>query len=136
MTIRSVSPLLPDIVIRAADEERLAAMATSLLDSKPELAEELLAELARARLADGAALPADTVQMCSTLTYEVDGRRRRVTLVYPTEADIDAGRVSVLTPIGAALLGLAEGQSIEWTARDGRRQRLTVVAVERNAPPA
>ncbi len=136
MTTTAASPRLPDIVIRAADEERLAAMATSLLDSKPELAEELLAELARARLADGAALPPDTVQMGSTLTYEVDGRRRRVTLVYPTEADIDAGRVSVLTPIGTALIGLAEGQSIEWTARDGRRQRLTVVEVERSATPA
>ena len=54
-----------------------------------------------------------------------------MTLVYPAEADIDAGRVSVGTPIGTALLGLAEGQSIDWTARDGRRQRLTVVAVER-----
>lgn len=136
MTTTAVPQLLPDIVIRATDEERLAAMATSLLDSKPELAEELLAELARARLADGAALPPDTVQMGSTLTYEADGRQRRVTLVYPTEANIDAGRISVLTPIGAALLGLAEGQSIEWTARDGRKQRLTVVAVERDAPPA
>ena len=106
------------------------------LDSKPELAEELLAELARARLADGAALPPDTVQMGSTLTYEVDGRRRRVTLVYPTEADIDTGRISVLTPIGTALIGLAEGQSIEWTARDGRRQRLTVVEVERDGAAA
>jgi regulator of nucleoside diphosphate kinase len=122
---------LPEIVIRAADEDRLAALAESLADSKPELAEELLAELARARLATDDALPADSVQMGSTLTYEADGRRRRVTLVYPTEADIDAGRISVATPIGAALLGLAEGQSIDWTARDGRRHRLTVVAVER-----
>jgi regulator of nucleoside diphosphate kinase len=122
----------PDIVIRAADADRLAALATSLIDSKPELAEELLGELARARVASGDAVPADTVQMGSTLTYEADGRRRRVTLVYPAEADIDAGRVSVLTPVGAALIGLAEGQSIAWTARDGRRQRLTVVAVERS----
>jgi regulator of nucleoside diphosphate kinase len=132
----STVPPRPDIVIRAADEDRLAAMATSLLDSKPELAEHLLGELARARLASGDALPADTVQMGSTLTYEADGRQRRVTLVYPQDADIAAGRVSVLTPIGAALLGLAEGQSIEWTARDGRRQRLTVVAVERDGPAA
>jgi regulator of nucleoside diphosphate kinase len=124
---------LPDIVIRATDEERLAALAATMLGSKPELAEELLGELARSRLADGEALPADTVQMGTTLTYEADGRQRRVTLVYPQDADIDAGRISVLTPIGTALIGLAEGQSIEWTSRDGRRQRLTVVAVERAA---
>ena len=71
------------------------------------------------------------MQMGSTLTYEADGQRRRVTLVYPQEADIAAGRISVLTPIGTALIGLAEGQSIDWTSRDGRRQWLTVVAVER-----
>jgi len=124
---------LPDIVIRAADEDRLAALANSLMERKPEIGEELLNELARARLASGDALPQDTVQMGSTLTYEVDGRSRRVTLVYPPDADIDTGRVSVGTPIGAALLGLAEGQSIEWTARDGRRQMLTVVSVERTA---
>ena len=74
-----------------------------MLDKKPELAEELLGELARARIASGAELPADTVQMGSTLTYEADGQRRRVTLVYPQEADIAAGRISVLTPIGTAL---------------------------------
>jgi len=121
----------PEIVIRAADEERLAELANGLLDTRPGLGEQLLDELARARPASGDAVPADTVQMGSTLTYEVGGARRRVTLVYPAEADIDAGRVSVATPIGTALLGLAEGQSIDWTARDGRRQRLTVVAVER-----
>jgi regulator of nucleoside diphosphate kinase len=93
----------------------------------------LLGELARARLVGDDALPADTVQMGSTLTYEADGRRRTVTLVYPPEADIDAGRISVATPIGAALLGLAEGQSIDWTARGGQRQRLTVVAVAQTA---
>jgi regulator of nucleoside diphosphate kinase len=123
----------PDIVIRAADEDRLAALADRLLDGAPDLAEMLLGELARARLASDDALPPDTVQMGSTLTYEADGRRRTVTLVYPPEADIDAGRISVATPIGAALLGLAEGQSIDWTARGGQRQRLTVVAVVRPA---
>ena len=123
----------PEIVIRAADEGRLTELANGLLARTPELAEALLGELARARLASGESLPPDSVQMGSTLTYEADGRRRTVTLVYPTEADIDAGRVSVGTPIGAALLGLAEGQSIDWTARDGREHRLTVLAVERAA---
>jgi regulator of nucleoside diphosphate kinase len=121
----------PEIIIRATDEDRLAELAKGLLDSKPELGEELLAELARARLASGDTLPVDSVQMGSTLTYEVNGRRRTVTLVYPQDANIDAGRISVATPIGTALLGLAEGQSIDWTARDGRVQKLTVISVER-----
>lgn len=118
----------PRIVIRAGDAERLATLANALVDSKPELADELLGELARARTT--AKVPENSVQMGSTLTYEADGRQRRVTLVYPDQADIDAGRVSVLTPVGAALIGLTEGQSIDWTARDGRVHRLKVVAVE------
>lgn len=51
-------------------------------------------------------------------------------LVYPGEADIAAGRVSVLTPIGTALIGLAEGQSIVWQTRTGVSKRLTVLKVE------
>jgi regulator of nucleoside diphosphate kinase len=121
----------PEIVIRAADGERLATLANGLIEHTPELAEELLGGLARARLAEDDVLPADSVQMGSTLTYEADGKRRRVTLVYPREADIAAGRISILTPIGTALIGLAEGQSIDWTARDGSVHRLTVVEVER-----
>lgn len=121
--------ILPDIVIRAADEDRLAELANGLLDTRPELGEDLLAELARARLASDEALPANTVQMGSTATYEAEGRTRQVTLVYPAEANIDAGCISVATPIGTALLGLAVGQSIEWTARDGRRQELTILSV-------
>jgi regulator of nucleoside diphosphate kinase len=74
--------------------------------------------------------------MGSTLTFDAEGRTRRVTLVYPTEADIAAGRISVLTPIGTALIGLSQGQSVDWTARDGRRHRLTVVSVEPPAAPA
>jgi regulator of nucleoside diphosphate kinase len=129
--MKTMQQTRPQIVIRAADGDRLATLANGLVDHKPELAEELFGELARARLASDDALPADTVQMGSTLTYEADGRRRRVTLVYPEQADIAAGRISILTPVGAALLGLAEGQSIDWTARDGRVHRLTVVEVER-----
>ena len=122
------TPTRPRIIIRAGDAERLATLANALVDSKPELADELLGELARARTT--AKAPANSVQMGSTLTYEADGRQRRVTLVYPDQADIDAGRVSVLTPVGAALIGLTEGQSIDWTARDGRIHRLKVVTVE------
>jgi regulator of nucleoside diphosphate kinase len=60
-----------------------------------------------------------------------DGFNRTYQLVYPGEADISEGKVSVLTPIGAALIGLSEGQSIPWTARDGRELSLTVERVTR-----
>jgi regulator of nucleoside diphosphate kinase len=52
-----------------------------------------------------------------------------VTLVYPHEADLDAGRISVLTPVGAALIGLSVGQSIEWQSPTGGWRSLTVLRV-------
>ena len=74
--------------------------------------------------------------MGSTVEYEADGAARRVTLVYPGEADIAEGKVSVLTPIGTALIGLRKGQAIDWTAINGRTHRLTVVSVDQATPAA
>jgi hypothetical protein len=54
---------------------------------------------------------------------------RRVQLVYPHRADFSEGRISVLSRIGAALLGLMEGQSINWQTRNKDKQRLTVLRV-------
>jgi regulator of nucleoside diphosphate kinase len=81
------------------------------------------------------AVPANVVQMGSTVEFATEeGVTRRITLVFPGQADITAARISVVTPIGAALIGLSEGQSIAWSTRDGRERRLTVLAVEAAAP--
>ena len=76
-------------------------------------------------------VPEDVVTMHSQVSYidETTGERRRVTLVYPDEADVPAGRVSVLAPVGAALLGLSTGQTIEWEFPKGAHRRLRVLAV-------
>jgi regulator of nucleoside diphosphate kinase len=55
-------------------------------------------------------------------------------LVYPHEADVTAGKISVLTPIGAALIGLSVSQSIEWETNLGDRRSLTVLRVSPPAP--
>jgi regulator of nucleoside diphosphate kinase len=57
-----------------------------------------------------------------------------VTLVYPGEADISQGRVSVLTPIGTALIGLGVGKSIAWETRTGELRQLTVMQVREPQP--
>ena len=125
----------PAIVVARSDHARLRALADMALERLPEVAEELHAELARARQTPDASLPASTVRMGSTLAYRVaGGEARQVTLVYPEEADISLGRVSILTPIGAALIGLSAGQSIDWRTRDGHIQRLTVETVSPPAP--
>ncbi|WP_246712689.1 MULTISPECIES: GreA/GreB family elongation factor [unclassified Rhizobium] len=53
--------------------------------------------------------------------------------LFPGEANIAKGKVSILTPIGTALIGVSKGQSIDWLARDGQVHRLTVKAVEAEA---
>lgn len=121
----------PAITTTRSDHERLARLAESHIDRNPQVAEELLAELDGARIVDDGRIAADVVRMGSTLRFTSDlGEDRRVTLVFPGEADISEGKVSVLTPIGVALIGLSAGQSIDWTARDGRLHRLTVESVE------
>jgi regulator of nucleoside diphosphate kinase len=127
---------LPKIVVGRTEHHRLLDLATAIADRAPEVADELMAEMERARVVADDAIPPDVVRMGSTVEFTADtAPRRRVTLVYPANADISAGKVSVLTPIGAALIGLSAGQSIEWTTRDGRKQRLTVHAVERPKIP-
>ena len=93
-----------------------------------------LVELERASVLPNDQVASDTVQMGSTVTYETEsGQTRTVTLVYPGEADIEQAKVSILTPIGVALLGLAPGQAIDWRARDGQSHQLKVVEVQDDA---
>lgn len=127
----------PKIVIGQIDHDRLMRLANDALDRIPEVADDLLLELERAKVVKDTAVPEDVVRMGSTVEYEADdGQHRTVTLVFPAEADIAQGRISILTPIGGALIGLAAGQSIDWTARDGRNHRLTVLSVTKPAVEA
>lgn len=117
----------PAIVVTKTDHERLSRLAESHVTRNPEVSEELLIELDRARIVKDDKIGADVVRMGSTLRFTSDlGEDRTVTLVFPGEADIAANRISILTPIGAALIGLSAGQSIDWVARDGRVHRLHV----------
>jgi regulator of nucleoside diphosphate kinase len=121
----------PRILISRVDQDRLSKLAHAVADRLPEVSEDLLVELDRADLVDAEELPPGVVRMGSTVEYRSDDSQdRRVTLVYPGEADITLGRISILTPIGTALIGLSVGQSIDWTARDERRHRLVVVTVD------
>jgi regulator of nucleoside diphosphate kinase len=120
----------PKIVVSDIDHDRLSSLADALRDRVPAVAQELLSELARAEIVTAAAVPADVVQMGSTVLFRSnDGQERRVRLVFPGEADIAEGKVSIMTPVGTALIGLSRGQSITWQARDGQQHELTVLDV-------
>jgi regulator of nucleoside diphosphate kinase len=121
--------LKPSISINRVDYDRLAKLAATADDRFADVAEVLLDELDRAAVVD--TLPSGIVHMGSTVEYRADdGQQRRVTLVYPGQADIALGKISILTPIGAALIGLSANQSIDWTAPDGRRHVMTILSVD------
>lgn len=121
----------PRIVVSDTDFKRLTDLALGAIDRFPEVAQELEIEMGRAEVVQEASVPANVVRMDSIVEFRTDSaQQRRVKLVFPGEADISQDKISVLTPIGVALIGLAAGQSITWTARDGKQHTLTVIAVE------
>ena len=91
----------------------------------------LASELDRADVVDSREVPPDVVTMNSRVVFEDvrTGKTKEVTLVFPQDADVQCGKVSVLAPVGTALLGLAEGDSIVWPFPDGSSRCLRVVAV-------
>lgn len=117
----------PEIVITTQDHDRLRQLISS--NSSP-AAERLDRELSRAELVAQTDVPPDVVTMNSDVTFEdLDtGQRRTVRLVYPVDANAELGRVSILAPMGSALLGLRTGQTIEWPTPKGLR-RVQVVEV-------
>jgi regulator of nucleoside diphosphate kinase len=124
----------PAITLTRTDHDRLSRLAESAPAHNADIAEQLFQELDRARVVADERIAASVVRMGSRLRFSSDaGADRTVTIVFPGEADIAAGKISILTPIGAALIGLSSGQSIEWTARDGRTHRLRVECVDETA---
>ncbi|HYD72909.1 MAG TPA: GreA/GreB family elongation factor [Candidatus Binatia bacterium] len=122
------------IMVAEADHDLLTDLALAALGKAPG-AVLLFEELARAKVVPE--LPPFVVGMGSmaTFTYN-DSRYREYELVYPQSADFSKHRISVLTPVGAMLLGLAEGQAIEWTSEDGVTHRIALESVRSNVAAA
>ena len=125
---------LPPVRISPTDRERLAAIAIDAMRTPraPSSAAILLSELARAIIIAEAELPPSVISMHSTVALrdDVNGVLSEMTLVFPDEEEPETGRVSVLSPLGAALIGLSEGDSICWSNATGDRQSVTVLRVK------
>ena len=119
----------PRIVLSRFDFEQLESILRNY-GARPDL-DALRDELDRADVVEPDAVPENVVTMNSTVRFldEVSGRESEITLVYPAFADIDANRVSVLVPVGSALLGLRVGDSIVWPMPNSRTRSLKVVAI-------
>lgn len=120
----------PTIIITRLDLQRLERLLDSLDEYGPG-AEALETELARAQVVGHGEVPAGVVTMNSRVhcREEASGKDYHLTLVYPHEAGPE-GTVSILAPIGSALLGLSIGQQIDWPAPGGKPLKLTLLAVE------
>jgi len=131
MTTRAKSRSRPAITVTAEDHHMLSRIAEGAANTMPELAIELGTELDRAKILPEGRSSADHVRIGSEVTYrdEVTGKQTVVTLVWPQDADIAAGKISVVTPIGVALIGMAVDRSIDWTTRSGEVKRMTIVEV-------
>jgi regulator of nucleoside diphosphate kinase len=126
------SGLPPSLIVSSRDMARLDALLDTPVLRRHPAALALIEELSRAEVRAPEDMPGNVVTMHSRVECEdeLSGETHRLTLVYPNEADVEKGRVSVLAPVGSALLGLALGQSIDWQTPDGRSLRLRVTAIE------
>ncbi|WP_313447043.1 GreA/GreB family elongation factor [Brevundimonas sp.] len=127
---KSTLPVRPDIFLSAQDHDTLSRLVGDMPGDG--VAGMLQEELERAVICEPGDLPKGAVPLNRWLHY-VDGRAsdpRRIQIVLPSDADIDAGKVSVLSHVGAGLIGLIEGHTIAWTDPSGAARSLTPVMVE------
>ena len=135
MTMNASKP----IRITRADHRTLTSLLRSPMPSNPAdkaSRQALLGELNRALLTPAAEIPADVITLHSRVRV-VDlktGEALEITIVLPEEADVDAGKISVLAPLGTALLGFSQGDEIEWPVPAGvRRLRVEQVLFQPEA---
>lgn len=123
--------LNPPIILNAQDHEKLSMLARAAAKTMPDVAAVLTEELDRAHVLAKGQYSERTVCMGCEVDFrdETTGKVQTVRLVYPGEVDISKGRISVLTPVGTALVGLRVGDSITWETRTRDLRRLTVLQV-------
>ena len=122
----------PSIILTRLDVQRLEQLMDNLDDSLPGVV-ALQNELDRAESVVGHdEVPAGVVTMNSRVhcREQGSGKDYHLTLVYPKDANADEGKISILAPVGSALLGLQVGQHINWPAPGGKTLKLELLEVE------
>lgn len=121
---------LSNLVVSTCDLQQIEALLDALPGGPGKAQQGLLEELDRADIRPLADMPADVVRMNSTVRFSMDAppSQLRLTLVYPHEAN-GQDRISVLAPVGSALLGLAAGASIAWPRPGGGIVNIHIIEV-------
>lgn len=127
----------PEITVSTADLDRLEGLLGDMRAGAPEIAEGLRSELDRANIVEPEDMPAGVVTMNSTVRFadEESGKEFERTLCYPEEATGGEDKVSILAPLGSALLGLSVGQRIDWPVPGGRTARIRILDVVSQGRP-
>lgn len=121
----------PQITVSSLDIERLEALFDALPIATANANARLLAELGRARVVEPEQMPPNVVTMRSQVRFDIEQPPQQLclTLAYPKDmAELDDG-ISILTPIGTALLGLSVGDRIDWPLADGQTTSLHIVDI-------
>ena len=115
----------PSIIISIEDFQKIKSIISFSESRQLDLLAE---ELDRAELVMSAYLPKDVVNMNSKIRFvDLETKKEQtVTLVYPEEANITENKISILSPIGSALIGLRVGQAIEWPISDKKFKKIQV----------
>jgi len=122
----------PSITISWLDLERLERVLDRLPAAQANARDALLNELGRAEMVEPWEMPPDVVTMNSRVRFSFDDSQEEVTLTltYPKDMTDSGEQLSVLTPVGTALLGLKVGDSIAWKRPDGGQFHITVRGIE------
>ncbi len=125
-----MNPDQPKLLLSRLDCERIEALLEQPIAQGIDTS-ALEAELERAEVIEPGQMPADVITMNSTARFrdETSGDEREMTLVYPKDADGSPDKVSILAPVGSALLGLRVDDTIEWPLPGGRTLRLRVLSI-------
>mgnify|MGYP003577509535 CR=1 FL=1 len=121
----------PAITVSSYDLERLEGLLVRRRVSAPQESTGLRSELDRARIVEPSEMPPDVVTMNTTVRFAEEGGELEFerTLSYPHEMGQGEGRISILAPVGSALLGLSVGQRMDWEVPGGRMARVRILQV-------
>ncbi len=124
--------MLPAITVSTLDFKRIELVLDALPASRDDLKDKLFMELDRADLVEPVDVPPTLVTMNSRVRFTVlaTGVTMVKTLVYPKDQAADTQNISILTPLGSALLGLSIGQEIEWKIDAHKTMRVRIDAIE------
>ncbi|MCC5824737.1 nucleoside diphosphate kinase regulator [Alkalimonas sp.] len=118
----------PAIILSSLDYDRIDALLAKEKELSP-VHEQLLLEMERATLLEPEQIPADVVTMHSRVRFKLksSGKEFEKTLCYPQELATSTDGISIFAPVGAALIGLAVGQHIDWPMPGGQMDQVEII---------